>query len=921
MVDAEIKSYVILDFETTHLKPEFGEIWEIAAIEMDGFSEVKRYHTLVSISKPLSPGSKRVSRVDDSILVGAPSMQQVKGELKAFVRDLPIVAHNARFESDWFNYFIGLRDGFYDSIELFALIFPQLPSHSEDNLRKFFGIKQQGAHRALQDCLDLIDILKAAHQFVLHERSEITTIYRTFLERTVWFWGWFFDQIASGKSFEAVLADQAEGNLRDFVQDDERRQARPVERSNAQRVAETFRLAANQNGSLRTRPQQIRMALEINSALERAEKISIEAPTGTGKSLAYLVPASLHARSTTMPIVISTHTKQLQNQILTKDRLRLNEMIGDESTKFAIVKGQTNYFCLRKLFDLGERVREEKGMTSFDFRWPIAYLYSLALSSSSAEVPERNRLCDRFPQLPLFIDAIRSSRDTTVGEFCPHFSYCRFFNSARKAHKSDLIIANHALAFSWPSTLPKIRTVIFDEGHHLENELSQAFSSSVSSAEIEQCFSALVKIKGARITGLLSRMLAVVEETREIKQESLNRLRNKILEFNELATKHFPDLFAYMEKTLLSQTEFEFSITVDLTVVTSQVFWTNFMTLAIQLHNVAEFFNKVAEWIKQKRTQSRALKEMNLEVQRLSRIANVFNSVTPSASQNLFKAIDFHPNKTWTIYSSPIDLKALAAEHFNHFASVAVTSATLSIPRRANYITSELGLDLTRQPVVLPSEYKLEEQAKIYFPQGLQAKPKEPQHLSELISFTENAVQIVGGRTLLILCSRERMNRAVEELRKRLEPSGIDVVYDVEQFRSNPAKCLLVGLEKFGEGLDIPGQDLACVIVEKVNESMTMKPLFQKRVEAIEAKGQSSFVYSFARRLIWLKQRVGRLVRTETDKGWIVVFDSRFEGWSPNSQKFIVEGLAPIPIKVMPLKTILDEIRASRSDVLGEEVG
>jgi ATP-dependent DNA helicase DinG len=912
--------YIILDFETTNFRPDLGEIWEIAAIKMSGLEIEDEFHTFVAISAPLPSSSKRLSKVDDSILTGAPTLEVARNNLLKFIGNLQVVAHNAKFEEEWFNYHIGPRAGFHDTMDVFALVLSDLRSLSEDNLRVHFGIQNPNSHRAVEDCKDLIDLLKETKSVLLHDRSEVLTIHRKFLASTNWFWNWFFESPIESRPIEDALDSQKLGDLRELIKSDLNKQVVPVQNTRAGIVTDLFRKAAAEGSGVKFRPQQNRLALEITSALERQERIAVEAPTGTGKSLGYLVPSAENSLQTGVPVVVSTHTKELQDQILHKDKFLLDDLRKDNRVKLTVVKGQANYFCLRKLFDLGEELLGDPKSQRIETRWAIAYLYCKAVVSPTAEVPE-NRFTESNTDLHSLLIRVRSSRDTTIGKFCPHFSYCRFYNSARKAHDSDIIVANHALAFSWPKHLPAIRKIVFDEAHHLEDEITEAFSETFSSFEIAEMFKTMIVIKKSAMRGVLGRMLTRISEMKDAPSESVERLSNKVSDFYTLGKEGLSTFEEQLKKLVESESIGRFSISVDLTEISSQTFWLVANDFAQKFSGFQEYFKRVYEWVKDRAPDDRLMREFAMEVSRMERISRVLGFVTDRENMVFFREIQFNPNQTWALRVSPIRLNDLANKRFEEFKTVVLTSATLSVPGRPSFIPNQLGLKLTRPFVPLQSEFNLADQGILFFPKDLKHDPGSIEHQDELVAFTEAVVRRIGGRTLLLMCSRERRDYVIGELKSRLRDFGIEVVQSVTAFKENPAKSVLVGLEKLGEGVDIPGQDLTCVIVEKVNEAMTMKPLIKLRADNPATNGGNGFLYNFSKRLIWLKQRIGRLVRTETDRGWVVVFDPRYERWKENTRKFISDGVSPMPVKLRTPEEILTEIDIGCANIFKEDVG
>jgi ATP-dependent DNA helicase DinG len=284
-----------------------------------------------------------------------------------------------------------------------------------------------------------------------------------------------------------------------------------------------------------------------------------------------------------------------------------------------------------------------------------------------------------------------------------------------------------------------------------------------------------------------------------------------------------------------------------------------------------------------------------------------------AAPPGILRLIYWNPRENTRRHEvTPIEVRELANDFFAEARAVALTSATLSSGANPTFITDRIGLSLTKPFASLPSPYPLKDQAIAYFPSDV-SQPGTPAHLDAIISFTEQTARILGGRTMLLMTANSRLKRAAEVLRERLEKHGIQVFDSVSDRRAIDAfrgteRALLIGSERYGEGIDLPGRQLACVIIEKMNESMTRGPLADAR------KSRSRFGlfdYDFPLRMIWLKQRVGRLIRSGDDRGAIVVFDPRFHGWSTPSKKIVVAALDPIPVHGATRDEILMRIEST----------
>lgn len=271
----------------------------------------------------------------------------------------------------------------------------------------------------------------------------------------------------------------------------------------------------------------------------------------------------------------------------------------------------------------------------------------------------------------------------------------------------------------------------------------------------------------------------------------------------------------------------------------------------------------------------------------------------------------------WRIQVAPIEVSETAQLFFAEKRSVVLTSATLSAGKNKDFILSRIGFtEEGSNPgellLTLPSPYALERQAQVYIPRDM-ANPGTPSHFESLVDFTEKTVTAIGGKTLVLFTSNRRLRAAAEILRERLTPRGYTVFDSLsdrraaENFR-NTKRAVLLGSERYGEGLDIQGEALSCVIIEKINEAMTRGPV----AEARKARTKFAlFDYDFPMRMIWLKQRVGRLIRGPKDRGAIVVFDPRYHAWSPSSRAIVNQALSPMPIYGGSRDQVIQKIEAA----------
>ncbi|MBS1960885.1 MAG: hypothetical protein JST04_01625 [Bdellovibrionales bacterium] len=972
---AETTPYILLDFETTGLEPETCEIIEIGAIRVEGLKEVARYHTLVKPGTPIPAIITEITGITNAMVADAPSFGEVATAFAEFLGELPIVAHNSKVEQGFLDHHLSpLVGGFaytvHNSIDPMALLLPESHSHSMETLRNWAGVDLEDAHRADKDCLDLLKILQYSHAWMLRERPWIGAVVDQFLPN--WWWNWYFAAAFESLDVKPTLAELLErpflGDLREFERKDDER-ATPekidVPKSDVLAVLHGERKTGSDAGSAEKfsfRESQFQMSERVRGALEAGERVAIEAPTGTGKSVAYLVPGVLAAEKTGAPLVVSTHSKALQDQLLEKDIPLVGRLLGKDAAgvRATTVKGQENYLCLRKLYQECSLLPED----AEEDRFCAAFIVTLAkvAGGTRARVAELDRVSTylriRFPGMGAFLERVKAHFTTTKGPPCPFYKSCHYFDSARLAHQSDVVIANHSLVFHWPEHLPKIRDVVFDEAHHLEDQLTDAYSVALAETDlaedVDRLFTAARGRKvtdGTRIRRLLDGLTLPKGPHGETKLDDfLKPIQTRLHEMTTLVPsalskkggrdtgyEDFLDLARYEKDPLVDgirNLESAVRAVADhldaaREAVLSGPLKTDPAADVLSLH--AASFGSYAEAL------SAALKEpapaeikaaadekeSTPEAPRHAETAKagpsapsaVSGSVSAAGAKpaaNFLRLLYWNPREnTWRIRVSPIEVKGLANEFFAEARTIALTSATLSSGANPTFITDRIGLGLSKPFISLPSPYPLAKQAIAFLPSDV-SQPGTPAHLEALIGFTEQTARILGGRTMLLMTANHRLRQAAEILRERLEKHGIQVFDSVSDRRAIDAfrgaeRALLIGSERYGEGIDLPGRQLACVIVEKMNEAMTRGPL----ADARKARTRFGlFDYDFPLRMIWLKQRVGRLIRSPEDRGAVVIFDPRFHGWSAPSKNIVVAALDPIPVKGGTRDDILMQIES-----------
>ncbi len=916
-------TFILLDFETTGLDPQTSEIIEIGAIRVENLKATEHFHAFVRPKGEIPLPIVQLTRITPEMLSSERSIEEVIPSLLAFLGDHPIVAHNASLEQKFLNHFVAPHAGdrafqVHNSIDPIAILFPDHASLSMEALRAWMGMDGSNAHRADQDCEDLLKILVQARDTMNLHRPFLRPLVREYLgprqgsER--WWWSWYFEAPLEGEfSLEREtppwLERPGRGDLRELRDEDLSKHSSPRPSLPAEKIREALNRPAPAHPTFRFRESQERMAQEIREAIESSQRVAIEAPTGTGKSIAYLVPVVMAARATGQPFVVSTHSKSLQDQLLEKDVPTVAELLEIPDLKATTVKGQENYVCLRKLHAEAEDFDPNAPLEE---RLALVYLLSFASVSRLAELDRLSHyLKIQWPSLSGLIERVRSHHTTTLGPNCRFYGICHFFDSARLAHQSDVVIANHSLVFRWPVHLPQIRDIVFDEAHHLEDQITEAYSAKLKEEELALNLERFCRTGSKRPSGDCLAIAKLMERHPADPAESANSEDSneagtpplqKLVELTERIRSRMAELRMLIPGALRNQPGssegYEERVPFASPVVEG------ITNLAGSVEGMRGYLGIALERIESQGARAEpGLDLLKMHHARWDSYAQKLRKLLAREESNFLRLLYWDPREaTWRATVSPIDVSALSGEFFESRASVVLTSATLTAGRGAgtaddHFVTRRIGLQPSRPLLSLPSPYRLEEQARVYLPNDV-AQPGTPSHLDALIDFTERTTNLLGGKTLLLLTSNRRLKYAADVLRNRLSPLGITVFDSLsdrraaDQFKVTE-RALLIGSERYGEGLDIPGQALSCVIIEKINEAMTRGPL----AEARKAKTKFAlYDYDFPLRMMWLKQRVGRLVRSATDTGSVIVFDPRYNSWSKASRSRVDEALAPIPV-------------------------
>ncbi len=591
---------------------------------------------------------------------------------------------------------------------------------------------------------------------------------------------------------------------------------------------------------------QLQMAQAVEQALEEKRHLIVEAGTGTGKTLAYLVPVIRSGKR----VIISTGTKNLQEQLFHKDIPFLEQALfpdGQSKLKVCYMKGRNNYLCKKKLYDLTDQP-VLSGLEEVEHYRAIAAWEKVTQSGDRAELAA-------LPEASALWHKLDARSDTCLGQKCSAWEKCFITEMHRRASESDIIIVNHHLFFADlaikqqaeyapdAGILPEVGAVIFDEAHELEDVAGSYFGVSVSNGRVEElCRDVEGSLQRNRL--MSASFSGAIKSLRERSLFFFSLLPSGEGRFafdnrRDFLEENGEEFMALQQSLARIGSELE-----GLPSKPEEVF--NFARRAQELQVQLAFLMESEErntvfWIERRRGGRDKL--------------NVFLQATP---------IDVAP--------------ILKTCLFDNLECAVLTSATLAVGGGFEYMRRRLGLDYTRE-TVLPSHFDYENQALLYVPPDL-PDPRTPQFAAKAADRIRQLLEISRGRAFVLFTSYAQMKEIYQRLLGELDFPMLlqgDAPKNalLEEFRVTP-HAVLFATSSFWQGVDVQGEQLSCVIIDRLPFAVPSDPVVAARVKAIDADGGNAFFqYQVPAAVITLKQGFGRLIRSLHDRGLLVLLDNR----------------------------------------------
>jgi len=906
-------TFVSVDLETTGLDPRLHEIIEIGAVKVENGRVTAEFSELVKPRRPIPDAITCLTGIGDGDVGNAGTIDEIMPSFLDFIRGYRLLGQNVGFDVAFLRKAVGIGhiDTAIDTVELARILLPMLPSYNLDALIDFFGLTPGRRHRALDDArvtaeifLKFVDMLRVVPVSFLDEMAAM------------------FSKTSGrlGEIFEALLLERAN--------EPKKRRGREV-----RDVSAMYRKSDNVFGdfsreppasepcevpvdpdtveSLFTdclpevyedyemRPGQTAMARMVTRAFNESGILLAEAGTGIGKSMAYLIPAILWAEASRERVIVSTNTKNLQEQLFFKD-IPLISRVLDFPFRAVILKGRGNYICIHRW----ERITRSPGrFLSRDERNLLPPVASWLLNTTTGDLSETG-FFSMLVESGL-LEKINSDSISCIGARCPSRETCFVTRIRRAAQQAHIVIVNHSLVFSDMvsdgAVLGSYSRLIFDEAHNIEKVALQYLGVSFSYYRVRRILNRL----HAR-NGNTHGILAVLREWADEMMKGWPKFADNaatldaVIELVDRVGTVTRELFECLNGAVLAETAnaegiHEGKLRYD---ENTPVFGAcadaveKFNEVVSMLISGIEDVKMLVAGVSLAQLKDREEIQMDLEkIQMdLQAVVDDFEFLITSRGRNVFW---FEYNENGSAYSlkilsAPLDVaEKLSAGLYDHMETIVLTSATLTVARDFSYIRGRLGLDLDLRDRIVEfiaaSPFDYRSQATVAVPSFLPS-PKHERFIDRSNEVLLKLATSIGRGMLVLFTSRGHLHRSYHELRDPLARKGITLLAQgidgsrnliLRRFREE-TRSILFGMDSFWEGVDVPGTALEIVVIARLPFSVPTEPIVQAQMEEIERGGGNPFFdYSIPETAIKLRQGAGRLIRRRNDRGVIVVLDTR----------------------------------------------
>jgi len=898
-------TYVALDLETTGLDADRDAIIEVGAVKFRDDDVLETFSTFVNPGRRIPLAITDLTGIRDDDVANAPSVHDVISRLVRFVGKWPIVGHSIPFDMAFLHRQSQLFDNeLLDTFELASVLLPHAERYSLVALAHLLEIDMGRAHRALDDAQATYRVFRTLLRRAASLSPRLLKEIIGHGERARWTAAAFFRA-----ALEAAAQHPPERRARPGPEAAPpgplfaaAATAPPLQPAEERATLNVEQLAAllEEGGAFEThfpgyeyRPQQVAMLRGVAQALNQGQHLLVEAPTGVGKSLAYLIPAVDWAVRNGERVVVSTNTINLQEQLYSKDLPDLARVLPFEF-RAAVLKGRSHYLCPARLGALRRR-----GANSPDEARVLAKILVWLPETANGD---GDALFLPNPVERGIWRQLSAENEGCDPEHCRRFQEgaCYFYRARRAAESGHLVIVNHALLLSDVAVqnraLPEYKYLIVDEAHHLEAATTNGLSFETDRAHLRRLLSEIGQVRQAgRLSGMLAEVIGQCQKAHLPRQimEQVELFVGQVGVASERAARQLESFFDRLEEFVEEQREgrpsqysYRARITSGLRVQPSwegvEITWDD---ASAPLAAVVDGLERLAGGMDD--LAAFDLPDMeDLQAQilgaarRLGEARDQVNQMITDPSPSLVYWLESDPGgDRLRLHAAPLHVGPLVEEHlFHKKESTVLTSATLRTGSTFDFLRERLNAwEADELAVGSPFDYK--NAALVYLVDDI-PEPGQPGYQQAVEQGMAALFRATEGRGLALFTSYNQLRATLRAVRAPLAQAGITVEGQgqgisraqlLENLRTGDKRVLL-GTRSFWEGVDVPGEALSCLAIAKLPFSVPSDPIFAARAETFD---QPFLEYAVPETILRFLQGFGRLIRTRTDRGVVAVFDKR----------------------------------------------
>ncbi|MCO4752907.1 MAG: DEAD/DEAH box helicase family protein [Bacteriovoracaceae bacterium] len=942
----KLKKWAVIDIETTGIDPAYDKIIDLGFLQFEGTQLVRSYSSLVRTDQPVSKFIQKLTGITEGQIKNAPVWKTVENELQT-LKDHQLIAHNALFEEKFLKKYLDAIESeegerFHDSMLFLALLFPEKNSLNLEGFLIELGIKEKEDHRGLEDSKDLLKAMLTSCWLLQKDPAFyvfIKELCSDFDRADFWFKDFLelditeLNEIAEQIDFDLEETAKAYAQKKLEASGDNGEEAlsrRDINFSgqNIQNILQDEAALSRHFPGYKYRQAQEEMSLRVGQAFNNNIHALIQAPTGTGKTMGYLLPSTLLTKSKDEQVLISTGTKTLQNQAVQKDIPQIYKVLGLNKSELSVIRlfGSKNHLCELK-FRNQEHDDLLGQMDGFEEKFAKAYIETILFFNQ--RTPDYNHVLTRenIPFVLKRLNKTLSEQQETLavdfractGNKCPFSASCTYLQGLRRAKEANLIVGNHSLLLNWPRGFDRPKYVVVDEAHKMEGEVTNAFTMELAQKDLEKFAKNLPQMMGP-----LFYLLGNVESGKE---ELIKEIRSQSVSFAQMLSDHAVPLQESIERLARQLPRFTDIYWNETPMVKKQslnnalesAIYNHVESLAFILKSIYDLLAPFSDrWDISKfgddDNKLTAWSAFESSFSQIEEAQSVFNAMV-SPSEKMVNSIKFHEEFGYVFNCAPIDTGELLYESVLKEAnSVVFTSATLANQEgtkgmaSVEWMTGYKYLDAERRfktGLFLNNKFDYENNAKVFVSSD-SPQIYEQTYVDEVLEKIIPVIKSIGGKTLLLFSAKTRFERAIEILLSKLEnemPLFIQGMGNqvVEDFK-NTSGGVLIGMESFGEGIDVPGDALKLIYVDKIPDLRRDLVVDSRRDFYARSFGNEFVDYFLAHRCRSLHQKLGRLIRRENDSGAIILTDPRIKRWKGQTLKTFREMMRPYELEFMDLE-------------------